>query len=171
MVSDPNKKKNSKGWQEDDHPGIAELPATSVRHSRQRSQPAPTSSEWGSYTHFYDKLQSSVPGSRAGVDEVSQPALPARDSSRSNRHAHTKSDAKSEERKSKDMSKSGSTKKTQSPAANKEVSSGRPVQMSRTQKEKDRKKRSKAKIVVAHVDLIKDEFWEKRPWILSGKAG
>jgi hypothetical protein len=43
--------------------------------------------------------------------------------------------------------------------------------MSRTQKEKDRKKRSKAKVVVAHVDLIKDDFWEKRPWILSGKAG
>lgn len=48
---------------------------------------------------------------------------------------------------------------------------GRPVQMSRTQKDKDRKKRTKARILVEHVDLIKDEFWEKRPWILSGKTG
>ncbi|KAH9863903.1 hypothetical protein J1614_009835 [Plenodomus biglobosus] len=47
----------------------------------------------------------------------------------------------------------------------------RPVQMSRTQKDKDRKKRSKAQIIMEHVDIIKDEFWEKRPWILSGKTG
>ena len=170
VVSDPDKKEGSNGWQEDDHPGVAELPATSVRHSRQQSQPVPSSSEWGSYAHFYDKLQSSVPGSRAGPDEVS-PALPARDASRSSRHVHSKSEAKSDARKSKDMSRSASSKKARAPAANKEGSNGRPVQMSRTQKEKDRKKRSKAKVVVAHVDLIKDEFWEKRPWILSGKAG
>jgi tRNA(His) guanylyltransferase len=43
--------------------------------------------------------------------------------------------------------------------------------MSRTQKDKDRKKRSKARIITEHVDLIKDDFWEKRPWILSGKTG
>ncbi|KAL1644034.1 tRNA-His guanylyltransferase [Didymella pomorum] len=171
VVSDPDKKRGSNGWQEDDHPGIAELPATSVRHSRQQSQPMPSSSEWGSYAHFYDKLQSSVPGSRAGVDEVSQPALPVKDASRSTRHVHPKSEANSEARKSKEMSKSASAKKARASAANKEGSNGRPVQMSRTQKEKDRKKRSKAKVVVAHVDLIKDEFWEKRPWILSGKAG
>lgn len=47
---------------------------------------------------------------------------------------------------------------------------GRPVQMSRTQKDKDRKKRSKAKVLMEHVDIIKDEFWEKRHWILSGKT-
>jgi hypothetical protein len=171
VVSDPDKQKGSNGWQQDNHPGIAELPASLVRHSRQQSQPVPSASEWGSYTHFYDKLQSSVPGSRAGVDEASQPTPPAKDASRPSRHAHTRSEARSEARKSKDMSKSESTKKTRTPAASKDVSSGRPVQMSRTQKEKDRKKRSKAKVVVAHVDLIKDDFWEKRPWILSGKAG
>ena len=49
------------------------------------------------------------------------------------------------------------------------TSSG-PLVMSRTQRDKDRKKRSKAKIVIEHVDIIKDEFWEKRPWILSGRA-
>ena len=42
--------------------------------------------------------------------------------------------------------------------------------MSRTQRDKDRKKRSKATVLMEHVDIIKDEFWEKRPWILSGKT-
>ncbi|ORY14139.1 tRNAHis guanylyltransferase-domain-containing protein [Clohesyomyces aquaticus] len=42
---------------------------------------------------------------------------------------------------------------------------------SRTAREKDRKKRQKARIVVEHVDFIRDEFWERRPWILSGRAG
>ncbi|KAF2638245.1 Thg1-domain-containing protein [Massarina eburnea CBS 473.64] len=48
---------------------------------------------------------------------------------------------------------------------------GRPAQMSRTQKDKDRKKRTKARVVIDHVDIIKDGFWERRPWILSGRAG
>ncbi|KAF2017659.1 Thg1-domain-containing protein [Aaosphaeria arxii CBS 175.79] len=42
---------------------------------------------------------------------------------------------------------------------------------SRTQREKERKKRTKARIVIEHVDVIKDEFWIRRPWILTGKAG
>ncbi|RMZ67403.1 hypothetical protein GMOD_00001320 [Pyrenophora seminiperda CCB06] len=50
------------------------------------------------------------------------------------------------------------------------ASQDRPAQMSRTQKDKDRKKRSKAAVLMEHVDIIKDEFWEKRPWILSGKT-
>lgn len=48
---------------------------------------------------------------------------------------------------------------------------GRPEEMSRTQREKDRKKRTKARVVIEHVDVIRDEFWERRPWILSGRAG
>jgi hypothetical protein len=43
--------------------------------------------------------------------------------------------------------------------------------ISRTQKDKERKKRSRAKVLIEHVDLIKDEFWERRPWILGGMAG
>jgi len=43
--------------------------------------------------------------------------------------------------------------------------------MSKTAREKDKKKRMKAKIVIEHVDVIKDEFWIRRPWILSGKTG
>ncbi|KAL2847941.1 putative tRNAHis guanylyltransferase [Aspergillus pseudodeflectus] len=43
--------------------------------------------------------------------------------------------------------------------------------ISKTQQEKIRKQRRKAQVVVEHVDIIKDEFWERRPWILSGKPG
>lgn len=46
-----------------------------------------------------------------------------------------------------------------------------PVQQSKTQSEKDRKRRAKAKILVDHLDIIKDEFWNRRPWILSNKPG
>ncbi|KAG5948591.1 transcriptional activator [Claviceps sorghi] len=46
-----------------------------------------------------------------------------------------------------------------------------PVQQSKSQLEKDRKKRAKARVVVEHMDIIKDEFWDRRPWILSNKPG
>jgi tRNA(His) guanylyltransferase len=46
-----------------------------------------------------------------------------------------------------------------------------PVQQSKTQTENDKKRRAKARILVAHLDIIKDEFWERRPWILSNKPG
>ncbi|KAL6863071.1 tRNA-His guanylyltransferase [Amphichorda felina] len=48
---------------------------------------------------------------------------------------------------------------------------GDPVQQSKSQAEKDKKRRAKAKIVVEHLDIIKDEFWDRRPWILSNKPG
>ncbi|KAK0128182.1 tRNA-His guanylyltransferase, variant 2 [Cadophora gregata] len=43
--------------------------------------------------------------------------------------------------------------------------------LSKTQEEKDKKRRAKARITVQHVDIIKDEFWERRPWLLSNKPG
>jgi len=43
--------------------------------------------------------------------------------------------------------------------------------LSNTQKEKMKKARQKASIVVEHIDIIKDEFWLRRPWLLSGKPG
>ena len=43
--------------------------------------------------------------------------------------------------------------------------------ISKTQIEKMKKAKAKAKVVVEHVDIIKNDFWEKRPWILSGKPG
>lgn len=46
-----------------------------------------------------------------------------------------------------------------------------PVESSKTQTEKDRKKREKARVLVEHLDIIKDDFWERRPWLLSNKPG
>lgn len=46
-----------------------------------------------------------------------------------------------------------------------------PVVQSKSQAEKDKKRRAKATVVVEHLDIIKDEFWDRRPWILSGKPG
>ncbi|KAK4105691.1 tRNAHis guanylyltransferase [Parathielavia hyrcaniae] len=46
-----------------------------------------------------------------------------------------------------------------------------PVEQSKTQAENDRKRRAKARIVVEHLDIIKDEFWDQRPWLLSNKPG
>ncbi|KAH7319388.1 tRNAHis guanylyltransferase-like protein Thg1 [Rhexocercosporidium sp. MPI-PUGE-AT-0058] len=45
------------------------------------------------------------------------------------------------------------------------------IALSKTQEEKDKKRRAKARITVQHVDIIKDEFWERRPWLLSNKPG
>lgn len=45
------------------------------------------------------------------------------------------------------------------------------VEVSKTQAERDRKKRAKARITVQHLDIIRDEFWERRPWLLSNKPG
>ncbi|KAL2023639.1 hypothetical protein VTK56DRAFT_1796 [Thermocarpiscus australiensis] len=46
-----------------------------------------------------------------------------------------------------------------------------PTQQSKTQTENDRKRRAKARIVVVHLDIIKDDFWDRRPWLLSNKPG
>ncbi|KAI9047842.1 hypothetical protein LZ554_008550 [Drepanopeziza brunnea f. sp. 'monogermtubi'] len=43
--------------------------------------------------------------------------------------------------------------------------------LSKTQEEKDRKRRAKARITVHHVDIIRDDFWQRRPWLLSNKPG
>jgi tRNA(His) guanylyltransferase len=48
---------------------------------------------------------------------------------------------------------------------------GETTEPSKTQAEKLRKAKAKARVVVEHVDIIKDEYWDKRPWILSGKPG
>jgi tRNA(His) guanylyltransferase len=46
-----------------------------------------------------------------------------------------------------------------------------PIQQSKTQAESDKKRRAKARIVVQHIDIIKPEFWDRRPWLLSNKPG
>jgi tRNA(His) guanylyltransferase len=45
------------------------------------------------------------------------------------------------------------------------------VPTSKTQMEKERKKKQKAKIALEHVDVIGDAFWEARPYILAPKRG
>jgi tRNA(His) guanylyltransferase len=45
------------------------------------------------------------------------------------------------------------------------------VPTSKTQMEKERKKKLKARIAAEHVDIIGDAFWEARPFILAGKKG
>ncbi|KAK6338819.1 tRNA-His guanylyltransferase, variant 2 [Orbilia brochopaga] len=42
---------------------------------------------------------------------------------------------------------------------------------SRSQQKREAKKLAKAEIVIEHVDIIKDEFWEKRPWIVHWTLG
>ncbi|KAI0007645.1 tRNA guanylyltransferase [Xylariaceae sp. FL0662B] len=46
-----------------------------------------------------------------------------------------------------------------------------PVQQSKTQDENDKKRRAKARVMVDHLDIIRDDFWDKRPWLLSNKPG
>jgi tRNA(His) guanylyltransferase len=43
--------------------------------------------------------------------------------------------------------------------------------MTKSQLEKERKRKMKAEVVVEHCDLIQDAFWEARPYILAGKRG
>jgi tRNA(His) guanylyltransferase len=56
-------------------------------------------------------------------------------------------------------------------AAAEAESAAEPAQLSKSQSEKEKKKRAKAKVVIEHLDIIRDEFWERRPWILSNKPG
>ncbi|KAJ5089351.1 hypothetical protein N7532_008035 [Penicillium argentinense] len=45
------------------------------------------------------------------------------------------------------------------------------AETSRSQQDKLKRLRRKAQVVVDHIDIIKDDFWLRRPWILSGKPG
>lgn len=42
-----------------------------------------------------------------------------------------------------------------------------PRELSKSQLEKIKKRERKAKVVVKHMDIIGDKFWEERPWILD----
>lgn len=45
------------------------------------------------------------------------------------------------------------------------------VPLSKGQLERERKAREKAEVVVKHVDIIQDDFWTQRPWILGYGPG
>jgi tRNA(His) guanylyltransferase len=47
----------------------------------------------------------------------------------------------------------------------------KPPEISKTAAEKERKSKARAGVKAEHIDIIKDEFWQMRPWILSGKPG
>lgn len=42
--------------------------------------------------------------------------------------------------------------------------------LSEAEKKKERKERVKASIAIEHTDIIKDDFWNQRPWLLSGDS-
>ncbi|KKK12936.1 tRNA(His) guanylyltransferase [Aspergillus ochraceoroseus] len=62
-------------------------------------------------------------------------------------------------------------KPASNPSIEQDEGSSVPEAISKSQQEKLKKLRRKAQVVVNHVDIIKDEFWERRPWILSGRPG
>ncbi|MCJ1454116.1 tRNA-His guanylyltransferase [Mycoblastus sanguinarius] len=43
-------------------------------------------------------------------------------------------------------------------------------EVSKSQAEKERKRRLKASIIIQHIDIIKDDFWEGNPWLLCAKS-
>jgi tRNA(His) guanylyltransferase len=49
--------------------------------------------------------------------------------------------------------------------------SSKTLQLSKTATEKERKIRARAGVAVEHVDIMKDDFWERRAWILAGRTG
>ncbi|KAM0719907.1 hypothetical protein Q7P37_004042 [Cladosporium fusiforme] len=55
--------------------------------------------------------------------------------------------------------------------AEKSAGGGGEAVLSKSQMEKERKRKMKAEVVVEHVDLIQDAFWEARPYILAGRRG
>ncbi|CAN9329849.1 Thg1 C terminal domain-containing protein [Alternaria alternata] len=155
------------------HPGIAELHAVSTpTHS------APTSASL-QYPHsspdIHTLLSSTTStGSSSQNYATSHPLPSSRPSTGRNKDVNRPNPSKSNSSKTKPDKGKQPQPETGSRAvvANpQQTNEGRPVHMSRTQKDKDRKKRSKATVLMEHVDIIKDEFWEKRPWILSGKTG
>jgi tRNA(His) guanylyltransferase len=149
------------------HPGIAELHAVSTPT---QSTPTSASLQYPYSSPDMHTLLSST--STAGPN--SQPHSSSRPSTSRNKDANRPKPSKSDSSNTKLNKGKQPQSETGSWAAattSQQGNEGRPVPMSRTQKDKDRKKRSKATVLMEHVDIIKDEFWEKRPWILSGKTG
>ncbi|KAI4953627.1 hypothetical protein J4E91_002475 [Alternaria rosae] len=150
------------------HPGIAELHAFSTP-----TQSAPTSATLP-YPHSGPDLHTLI-SSTSTAGPSSQP-FPTSRPSTSSRNKDTSIPKPSKSNSSKTRPDKGKQPQSETndkaaATAPQQANEGRPVPMSRTQRDKDRKKRSKATVLMEHVDIIKDEFWEKRPWILSGKTG
>ncbi|EFW99460.1 trnahis guanylyltransferase [Grosmannia clavigera kw1407] len=50
-------------------------------------------------------------------------------------------------------------------------SQAEPPTLSKSKEESDKKRRAKARITAEHLDIIKDDFWDRRPWLLTGQPG
>ncbi|KAL7780184.1 hypothetical protein CFE70_010206 [Pyrenophora teres f. teres 0-1] len=159
------------------HPGLAELHAISSPTSS-----SPTSATL-QYPHASPDMQALTSAAATGPKSQPYPTTQSFPSSNANvpsqtrlketvRPASSTKTPRSSDgaREQKTDTNSGMEKRSKHHHAAELSATGAPVQMSRTQKDKDRKKRSKAAVLMEHVDVIKDEFWEKRPWILSGKT-
>lgn len=44
------------------------------------------------------------------------------------------------------------------------------VEVSKAQAQKGRSRQAKDTIRLEHIDIIKNDFWEQRPWLLSSKV-
>ncbi|KAF1914455.1 tRNAHis guanylyltransferase-domain-containing protein [Ampelomyces quisqualis] len=141
------------------HPGIAELPATEEPST---SKNLPYTTDIQPTAPLKDS-----PRSRGSKSTFSVPPPPTAAAAAAVVQPDTRTSSQTT------AAASGKSKMTEFGgwAAGTEMQNRRPVPQSRTQRDKERKKRSKARVLVEHVDLIRDEFWEKRPWILSGKIG
>ncbi|CAD6592244.1 MAG: tRNA-His guanylyltransferase [Alectoria sarmentosa] len=63
-----------------------------------------------------------------------------------------------------DNSSSGFSREASAPA----VFNSERTELSKTQKEKERNRRVKASLTIENTDIIRDDFWDQRPWLLSG---
>jgi hypothetical protein len=171
--------RGGKVWTNQDtgHPGIAELPAVSTRPraTPSRLNSAPTSATL--HSPYQTPDVQALASSSAAPDPKSQPYSTTLPFSSANIIPPLRDTiipkAKTFNKTKDSKARAETTKQLENGnwAAATQPNEGRPVQMSRTQRDKERKKRSKAAVLMEHVDIIKDEFWEKRPWILSGKTG
>lgn len=46
-----------------------------------------------------------------------------------------------------------------------------PLKLSKTALQQEKKRKARVGVAVFHGDVIRDEFWQRRSWILSGRAG
>jgi hypothetical protein len=176
------------------YPRMSSCPPTATAapmHMPVASTPGSVSGpvDWPVFPLLQEKLQSSIPGGGGSSTQryAATPSPPpavkesraglAGKPEHSAREAPVKPEPEQQRRdeRPKQRTKEQRTKeqRTKEPRKEKDARAAAvpPAQMSRTQREKDRKKRSKARVLVEHVDLIKDDFWEARPWILSGTTG
>ncbi|KAL6171242.1 tRNA-His guanylyltransferase [Exserohilum turcicum] len=157
------------------HPGIAELHAISTPTWAPTLAQSPLTSSSLHSVHptpdLHTLISSTIPAPKSQPYPTTQPFPSTSFSTRSNLPPpNLKLKDSTRAKQPNESQKRRQPEAQRREAKNQTSDEGRPVAMSRTQKEKDRKKRSKATVLMEHVDIIKDEFWVRRPWILSGKT-